>query len=189
VDNDHYYLYIGDVTVEGETYANTMLVYTISAKGWHIETYPFEIKSMARFWRKTLGTTEIYDSIYLGDDDGFVYRKGSGTQDYLGTTAKPINGRIITKEYPLYNFPSYSNLDNLDFLAQKGTGAKVNYRIDRGDWKAWKDLQKRITSDKISGRARTLQFSITDNSTTTSQLEGFSVQLKVDEALRRDKDE
>ncbi len=188
IDNDHYYLYIGDVTVNTETYNNTMLVYTISAKSWHIETYPFEIKSMARFQRKTLGTTEIYDSVYLGDDDGFVYRKGTGTSDYLGTTAKPIAGRIVTKEYPLFNFPSYSNLDNLDFLAQKGTGAKINYRIDRGDWISWKDLQRRITSDKISGKARTLQFSITDNSTTTSQIEGFSVQLKMEQALRRDKD-
>lgn len=189
VDNDHYYLYIGDVTVNTIAYANTMLVYTISLKAWHIETYPFEIKSMARFWRKTLGTTEIYDTIYLGDDDGFVYRKGTGTSDYLGTTAKPIAGRILTKEYPLYNFPNYSNLDNLDFLAQKGAGSKINYRIDRGDWIAWKDLGKRITSDKISGKARTLQFSITDNSTTTSQIEGFSVQLKEEQALRRDKNE
>jgi len=187
VDSDHYKLYIGDVTVDGKTYSNTMLVYCLSVNGWHIETYPFEIKSMARFQKKTLGTTEIYDSIYVGDDDGFVYRLGTGTSDYLGTVAQPIAGRIITKEYPLYNFPSYSDLNNLDFLAQQATGAKVNYRIERGDWKPWKDLQRRITSDKISGKGRTLQFSITDNSTTTSQIEGFSIELKEEVGLSRDK--
>lgn len=188
VDNDHYKLFIGDVTVNGETYSNTVLVYTISLKAWHYETYPFPFKSMARFQVKTLNTTTaVYDAIYVGDDDGFVYRLGTGTSDYLGTTIKPIDGMIRTKEYPLYNFPSYSNLDNLDFLAQQGTGAKVNYRLERGDWKGWKDLQRRITSDKISGKGRTCQFSITDNSTTTSQIEGFSIELKEEVGLSRDK--
>lgn len=188
VDYDHYYLYIGDVTVKGTTYSNTMLVYTISAKAWHIETYPFEIKAMARFETKTLGNTAIYDTIYLGDDDGYVYRKGTGTSDYLGTTAKNINGRIITKEYPLVNFPKTSNLEQLYFLAQKGTGAKVNYMIDKGDLKPWKDLLHRITQGKMSGRARTIQFSITDNSVTQSQIEGFSIELQEEKDQRRKKD-
>ncbi len=190
VDNDHYYLYIGDVTVKGESYANTMLVYTISAKTWHIETYPFEIKSMARFANDTLSTTTtIYDSVYLGDDDGFVYRKGTGSSDYLGTTAKPISGKIMTKEYPLVDFPKTSELKNLYFLAQKAIGSKVNYRIDRGDWKAWKDLISRVTDGRLSGRARTIQFGITDNSTNTSQIEGISIELKGEPEIRRPKDE
>jgi len=186
VDNDHYYLYIGDVTVKGETYNNTMLVYTISAKAWHIETYPFEIKSMARFQRKTLGTTEIYESIYLGDDDGFVYRKDTGTSDYLGTAAKPIDGRILTKEYPLPNFPKTSILKNLYFLTQKAIGSKVNYRLDRGNWEAWKDLKERVTDGRLSGRARTAQFSITDYSEQTSQIEGLSVEVEAEKGIRRE---
>ncbi len=186
VDNDHYYLYIGDVTVKGETYNNTMLVYTLSAKAWHIETYPFEIKSMARFGNKTLSTTTaIYDSIYLGDDDGFVYRKGTGTSDYLGTAAKLIAGRILTKEYPLADFPKTSNLKNLYFLAQKAIGSKVNYRIDRGDWTGWKDLKMRVTDGRLAGRARTIQFSITDYSDQTSQIEGLSVELEGEKEIRR----
>ena len=106
----------------------------------------------------------------------------------MGTTAKPINGKIITKEYPLINFPKTSTLEQVYFLAQKGTGAKVNYRIDRGDLKPWKDLTSRITQGKISGRARTIQFSITDNSITQSQIEGFSVEVAEERAQRREKD-
>jgi len=186
IDNDHYYLYIGDVTVKGETYNNTMLVYTISAKAWHIETYPFEITYMARFQNKTLHTaTAVYDNIYLGDENGFVYRKGTGTSDYLGTTAKPISGRILTKEYPLADFPKTSDLKNLYFLAQKAIGSKVNYRIDRGDWVGWKDLKGRITDGRLAGRARTIQFSITDYSTQTSQIEGWSVELEGEKQIRR----
>jgi hypothetical protein len=185
VDDDHYCLYIGDVTVGGVAYSKVMLVYTLSIKGWHFETYPFAITAMARFRRLTTGTTEIYDTIYLGDDDGYVYRKGTGTADYNGTTIANINGRIITKEYPLFDFPKTSQLQNLWFLAQKGTGARVNYRIDRGDWKPWKDLKQRITEGALSGRAKTIQFSITDNSQTQSQIEGFSVEVKGEQETRR----
>ena len=178
VDTDHYYFYIGDVTVDSVDYANVMLVYTLSLDSWHIETYPFEITSMTRFKRKTLSTTtEVYDSIYLGDDDGFVYRKNTGTSDYLGTATKPISGQIITKEYPLIDFPNPSILQKLYVLAQ-GTGAKVNYRINRGRWNAWKDLTKRLTEGRIAGKGHTLQLSITDNSETISQIEGFSIEVK-----------
>lgn len=185
VDRDHYYLYIGDVTVDGIAYANVMLVYTISLKTWHIETYPFEVKSMARFQRLTHGTTNIYDEIYLGDDDGYVYRKNTGTSDYLGTTANDINGRILTKEYPIGNFPQTSILDSLYVLSQKATGAKVNYRINRGRWEAWKDLKERIVEGKLGARARTIQLSITDNSQTQSQIEGFSIGDQEPEKTRR----
>ena len=178
VDEDHYNLYIGDVTVNGISYANVMLVYTISRASWHIETYPFEIKSMARFASDTIGTTVLYDSIYLGDDDGFVYRKGTGTSDYLGTTAKTINGKIVSKEYPLSKFPQESILNKLYVFCISGIGAKVNYCIERGEWKPWKDLKSRITEGNIVGKGRTIQLSITDNSTKTSQVEGFSIEEK-----------
>jgi len=187
-DNDHYYLYIGDVIVDSISYANVMLVYTISLNTWHIETYPFEIKAMARFERDTIPKTtdvEIYDNVYLGDDAGYIYRKGIGNTDDNGTTAGTINGRIITKEYPL-NFPKNTELKNLYVLAQKARGAKVNYRIDRGKWKPWKDLKERINEGRLSGRAKTIQLSFTDNSILTpSRIEGFTVEYKPKEEIRR----
>jgi len=186
VDNDHYYLYIGDVTVDGVAYANVMLVYTISLDAWHFETYPFEITAMARFIDNTLGTTAIYDSIYLGDDDGYVYRKDVGTVDYLGTTAQPINGYFRTKEYPL-NFPNTSKLNQLYVIANKASGTQVNYRIDRAEeFKPWHDLKERITAEKLGGRAKTIQFTFTDNSRTTSRIEGLSVDYTVEEEKRRE---
>ncbi len=186
VDDDHYYLYIGDVTVKGITYNNCMLVYTISLDAWHIETYPFEIKSMTRFLSKTLGSTVLYDAIYLGDDDGFVYRKGTGYTDYLGTTGTAIDGVVKTKEYSL-NFPKTSDLEQLYVTAQMAQGVKVNYKIDRmGEFKSWKDLTQRITDGKLSGRAKTLQLEFTDNSTTiASQIEGFTLEYNPKEEIRR----
>lgn len=179
VDQDHYKLYIGDVTVERETYNNCVLVYTISKKTWHIETYPFEVKAMARMERKTLGTTEIYDDIYLGDDDGFVYRTNTGTADYNGTTQTPISGKILTKEYPLPLFPYKSELKKMWVLAKYGIGARVNYRLDRKSdtpWNSFGDVTERVTEKTLSGKGRTIQLSITDNSVQKSQIDGFLIE-------------
>ena len=186
VDNDHYNLYLGDVTVDSTAYSNVMLVYTISIGAWHIESYPFEITSMARFQETTLGTTELYDAIYIGDDDGFVYRKGTGTVDYLGTVAQPINGLIRGKEHPL-NFPKPVKLKELYVVAQQAGGAQVSTRIDRAqEFKPWGDLQERITEKALAGRARTAQIQITDNSETQSQIEGYSIEFITDEEKRRE---
>ena len=178
VDHDHYKLSIGTVTVKGITYTNCVLVYTISKKSWHWETYPFTITAMARMKAKTLGTTTLYDEIYLGDSDGFVYRTNTGSTDYNGTTAKAINARIYTKEYALAKFPRKTVLEYLWFLAQQAVGTKINYRVDRRDFRPWRDLDDRVSEGKIVGSGKTIQFSITDNSKIQSQIEGFLIQTE-----------
>lgn len=185
VDNDHYYLYIGSVTVGGKTWSNAMLVYTISANAWHLETYPFAIKFMSRLRSKTLGATVIYDSVYLGDNDGFVYRKGTGFTDYNGTTATPISGYIRTKEYALPSFPRKCSLKKMFVVAQKATGSKISYFIDRGITpKEWENLVERVTEGRIAGEARTLQLSIANNSLTDSQIEGFTFEVEAETEQR-----
>lgn len=186
VDQDHYKLYIGNVTVDNTTYSNCMLVYTISRESWHIETYPFAITAMVRLRRKTIGITEIYDDIYLGDNDGFVYRTNSGNSDNNGTTSVPISGKILTKEYPLPKFPYKSDLKKMWILAKYGVGARINYRLDRtrdGRWETFGDISGRFTEKSIYGKGRTIQLSITDNSTQNSQVDGLLIE-DVDEKIK-----
>ena len=198
VDNDHYYLYIGDVTVtinnETRTFSNSMLVYCLSMDSWYLYTFPFEITAMARLRTKTIGATALTDNIYIGDDDGFVYRFLSGTQDSLGTSARPVAGEIIFKEIPI-NFPEDSMLDDTIVCAIQATGSRASYRLDRDkDFRGkMGDLVKRINFfDLKKQKASTFQLKITDNSTTISVIEGYSInhnpkrekQTKDDSAIR-----
>ena len=187
VDQDHYKLFIGTVTVDGTAYTNCMLVYTISKNSWHIETYPFPIKAMARMISKTLGSTVLYDDIYLGDDDGFVYRTNTGNADNNGTASVAISGKILTKEYTLPRFPYKSDLKRMWVLAKYGIGARVNYRLDRIRerlWQTFSDIKERVTEKELTGKGRTIQLSITDNSIQSSQIEGFLIE-DVDEKRSR----
>lgn len=181
VDRDHYKLSIGSVTVDNETYSNCVLVYTISKKAWHIETYPFTIKAMARMELFTIGSTALYADIYLGDSNGYIYRTNTGNTDYVGSTATPISGKILTKEYPLARFPKKTDLKTMYFLAKYGIGARVNYRLDRirdKKWNTFSDITERFTEKDLRGKGRTIQLSITDNSVQKSQIEGFLIEDK-----------
>jgi len=181
VDQDHYRLSIGDVTVDNIAYSRCFLVYTISKKTWHIETFSgTAIQTMARFRRKTLGSTEIYDEIYMGNAGGIVVRMNTGTSDHISSnsTHLPISGKIMTKEYPLPHFPEDDDLVKMWVIAQQAIGTNIKYRLNRRDWKPWKDLKERITEGIISGKDKTIQLSITDNSIVTSKIEGFVIETK-----------
>jgi len=198
VDEDHYYVFIGDVTVDRIAYTNILMCYTISLDAWHIEQYPLPFKAMVKARAGTYGGITLTDSIYFGDNDGGFWKLhhtdssnvNLDLTDASAGTHNPIEGKILTKEYPLANFPKTSILKMLYFFSGLPTGTKVNYRIDRGEWKPWKDLQSRITEGGLSGRARTIQFSITDNSRVMSQIEGFSIELEPEKGkLRKENNE
>ncbi len=57
-------------------------------------------------------------------------------------------------------------------------GTKINYRLNRKDFKPWKDLKERITESRISGKGKKIQFSITDNYVIQSQIEGLIIQTE-----------
>ena len=64
-------------------------------------------------------------------------------------------------------------------LAKYGIGSRVNFRLDRirdKRWETFSDITERFTEKDIRGKGRTIQLSITDNSTQTSQIEGFLVE-------------
>ena len=185
VDQDNYYLSVGNLTVAGETYTNAVLVYNIPNNAFYLEIYPFVIKSMARFYSKTLGSTVIADAIYMGDNDGNVYRKGTGNTDSAGGTATPISGYARSKEMGI-NFPKGGKLKQLYVTGDQARGTKVNYRIDRGGWKPAFDLKERISDGRISDFARTIQLSFSDNSQISpSKINGFTIEYEPDEAIRR----
>lgn len=95
-DDDHYYCSIGDTTVDGVTYTNVVLVYTISTKTWTVRSYPERIRAFANF----IGTSGEY-GVMCGNDDGDVQEFNAGSTDD-GTA---IQYRVKTKKL---DFGAYS---------------------------------------------------------------------------------
>lgn len=105
-DRDHIYWSVGDVTVDGISFTNIVLCYTISSDIWFAYSYPTEIKAACQ----NLGTstTNKWEQV-IGDDDGNVYQFNTGNDDD-GTV---INFEIITH---FYNFGLVSITKNIDKL-------------------------------------------------------------------------
>lgn len=82
-DDDHYYLSVGDVTVDGTTYNNCSYVFTFSSNAWTVFSHPSEFKVHAPYINGTAAT------IVVGDDNGQIFTLNSGTDD---------NGTAIASE-------------------------------------------------------------------------------------------
>lgn len=166
-DYDHYYLFVGNITVDGRTYSNTMLVYNISLDAWTIYTFNNQITWMAR-----LMPTSPVEGIYFGATDGKTYQFLSGTSD----ATVGINGEIMTKEY-LISFPEFSKLENIYVVSQQRVNTKVHYQLNRkGDFHPLNDLTDRFHKFRVGkdDECRTIRLRITDSSTNTSIIEGFN---------------
>ncbi len=76
VDDDHYYLSIGNVTVDDTVYTNTWLVYTISLQCWHVETHSTKFTVFAPYIDTSSNITVV-----AGDTVGNVQTINSGYTD------------------------------------------------------------------------------------------------------------
>ena len=168
VDEDHYYLAVGNITVDGRTFTNAMLVYHISLDAWSINTTSEAIKWMSRFI-----VTSPVEKIYFGNDDGDTFTWNSGTTD----NTVDIEGDILTKEY-LLSLPLKTKIKDIVAFSNQRAGIKVRYQLDRtGDWKALNDLTTRFSRFFLNriGKGHSIRLRFTDNSKTISIIEGFNI--------------
>lgn len=155
VDRDHYYLSVGNLTVNGRTYTNAVLVYNIPLDAWSIFTFGCpRITIMARL--QAPGDTTSY--IVVGTADGRTYKIESlgsfvDINDAGASLAlPPIPCEFISKEY-LLSFPQRTNLAWVDVFSTKRLESSVFYDLDReNDFTAIGFLQDRISNFRIPTR-------------------------------------
>lgn len=172
VDQDHYYLAVGNITVDGRTYTNAMLVYHISLDTWTVYTTSIAVKWMAR-----LMPTSPVEGIYFGSTTGRTYQFLTGTSDLNSSNATTeIAGEILTKEY-LLAFPNKTKLNEIHFLSTQRVNANVSYSLDRkDDFTPLTDLKERFNKfPKFKSQdCHSARLKITDNSINTSIIDGFN---------------
>lgn len=125
-DADHIYWSIGDVTIEGETYANAVVRYTESSELWTVYSYATEIRRGSDY---NDGTTL---NQIVGDDTGAVYTFNSGTTD----NGEAIPYRMITG-WIEGNIAELKQMEELVAICEKAQGSKLQYQID--DETQWHD--------------------------------------------------
>ncbi len=175
-DQDNYYLYLSDsLTVGGRTYTNVMAVYNIPLDAWTIWTLHAPVRVMAKLIQSGA------EGIYFGSTNGRTYQLLQGTADDSGgaseSTATPIAGEIVTKEY-LLTFPEDTIVQEVNTIATEHVAANAQYRMDRSDrFTTLGGITERFKkfSIKKPNKGKSIQLKITDNSENTSRIEGWDI--------------
>ncbi len=121
VDNDHYYLAVGNVTIGTDTYTNVTLVYHIPLKAWTIWT----TGDKPTFFGHYYSSGARY--ISFGDSNGEVFRINNGNSD--DTADIPVN--IETKQYDLQTPEEEKRWTETYLITDKARGlVEVGAKID-----------------------------------------------------------
>lgn len=175
VDDDHYYLSVGDITVNGRTFTNAVLVYHISLDAWTIFTLADRPVVFARMY----GSSTTKMSIYFGSSTGKVFKFLDSSTDDAGTA---IQCDFISKEHML-SYPERTNVTWIDIFSQNPSAASVSYDLDRNaDLIATNYMTVGIASTRITNfktpmrECNSIRIRITDNSKFASSVEGYNIE-------------
>jgi hypothetical protein len=123
---------VGEVTVEGVTYSNCQLRYTISTQIWTVYDYADnEITAMISF-----DDGDTIEQI-AGFSDGQVGKLDSGTTDF----GKPISYELIDRWRSFTEmYASSKKITGFTVLSKNGGGALLQYQTDKQSVNKWSDL-------------------------------------------------
>lgn len=123
---------VGELTVDGVTYSNCQLRYTISTQIWTIYDYnDNEITAMIRY-----DDGDTIEQI-AGFSDGQVGKLDSGTTDF----GEPISYELIDRWRSFTEFyGSSKKITGQSILSKNGAGALVQYQTDKQSVNKWTDL-------------------------------------------------
>lgn len=175
-DEDNFYLSVGSVTVDGQTYTNAWFVYTISMQTWHIENRATSFSVFAPYIDATGNVTTVG-----GDSSGNVQTINSGTTD---------NGTAISAEVefnPLL-FTTRARvklIPNVTTYANFWQGLGFYLKADKEDYKAVGEAKKEEQHfNSLSVRGKRIYPKLTVTCSTSAwQFDGMEFNDVVDEGF------
>lgn len=177
IDNDHYYLSVGNITVEGKTITNAVFVYHITLDAWTIYSFanrPFIFARMIE--------TQPEEALYFGSNDGKTYKMDDAIND-AGTT---IVTEFTSKEY-LISFPYKTDLVRIDTFSNNPGTTQLFYDLDRANkFQSLGVLNANVNNFRVTPlrECRSVRINISDASAAQSDIAGFNFEWE--QKLERD---
>ena len=154
VVDEEYHLYIGAVTVNGISYANTTLIFNLATGTWRVHEYYDNMSVFAKYY------INGQDFMMMGSTSGFVHQLGKYTDSTLVTTdnSQPIHSMFQTGALD-FGHPSLKKmLNNLTVYSDRAQGLSLKARvIDANNqgvshWQTLGELSSYITEFSIRPR-------------------------------------
>ena len=152
-DSDHIYWSIGDLTIDGVSWPQTVVRYTESSTLWTAYATANEVR-----WGADFNDGSTLRRV-IGLDNGVVANAISGTTD-LG---EPIKYRAITKWYEFEGIELQKIIQRLIAVCEKAQGSELMYQVDDDPaYRSLGQLRKFITDfDRLNIKFHRIRFKIT----------------------------
>lgn len=167
-DEEDVYIYVGDITLNQNTYSNVCFKYSIVHQNWNIYSYYGEFTCFT--WYINSGKRVFIG----GDKDGQAIQLNSGTTDY---PSKPIDYSLETQDLEFGAQGRYKEIGEMVTFTRNMRTGQIHYRSNSDSEKDWKSIGN-ITNDvenrQFKAKGNWFNFKIS-GSTTTGQvkIQGF----------------
>ena len=169
-DGDHIYWSVGDITLDGLSYTNLVVRYTISTEIWTKYSYSTELRVGGKYDN---GTTEIS---VVGDDAGDVSQFNEGDGDNGDAIHYDLQTHWLYLTDPKYTLKESTGIG---FLHENAEGATLSYRVDTDDFNKWTNIGQIEDSifqeRKMSASFKRIKLRVNGNTTGKPlNMKGFS---------------
>lgn len=121
----HLYIYMGDVTVDGNALVNVLWDYDILQNDWNRMSLADEVLDMHTY------ITTAGKAMFFGNDDGEIFQLFSGNNQNTGVFTSFIETNWFYGSGPRYQ----DDFVELWGFGDKLSGLKVSYKVDDEGWK------------------------------------------------------
>lgn len=138
-DENYVYVYVGDITLDGNSFSNIMFRYSIDSQTWDIWSYYNDFTCFT--WYISSSSKVIVG----GDKNGQILQLNTGNTDYH-STVQPITYSLETQDIDFGLPGKLKELDTINVFSRNIRNGKVFYRANSTADSDWKSIRN-ITSD------------------------------------------
>lgn len=150
--DEEYHLYVGNVTVNGVSYANTALIFNIPTMTWRVHEYYDSLSSFGTFY------SGGQDLLYMGATDGEVHKLGKFTDSTLINTddGQPIHSWFQTGALDFGTPAERKQINKMFAYSDKAQGLLLKARVvdvnnqSVTEWKPLGELKEYINEFQVN---------------------------------------
>lgn len=165
-DNDHYRCFIGNTTVDDESFTNMELEYNFRTDSWTTNILKDKVLCAASY------TVSNKRRIYFGSDLGAVYKRADGddaihSDRYVdsSSTGDPIYCEFQTKDFDGGVPELKKYFGTISVFLDRVQGVKVYYSLDKENFLPIRQLRETVSRENLEGKnCNFVSFKITESS-------------------------
>jgi len=154
VKGHHLYIYLGDITVDGQALANVLFDYDILQNDWNRMSLADEILDLHTY------VTSAGNALFFGNDDGEIFQLFSGEAQNGAVFTSFVETNWFYGSGPRYKDDFYE----LWGYGEKLSGLSVSYKVDDGEYKPMGELKGSTDVAKLKARGYRIKFLLSETS-------------------------